>query len=180
MDLETIRLKILQIEGHDLQEIHNKNLIFEVAEFNTIGIPKNIQETEALIVSVIQDKLNEERKRYGWVIRIKETDEFIGEIGIILSEKRFNKAEIYYSFLPRYWDKGYATEAVKSIINFGFQELKLHRMEAGVATENMRSIKILEKIGMRREGLKRKILPIRGEWKDNYHYAILENDERTY
>ena len=180
MDLETIRLKILQIEGHDLQEIHNKNLIFEVAEFNTIGIPKNIQETEALIVSVIQDKLNEERKRYGWVIRIKETDEFIGEIGIILSEKRFNKAEIYYSFLPRYWGKGYATEAVKSIINFGFQELKLHRMEAGVATENMRSIKILEKIGMRREGLKRKILPIRGEWKDNYHYALLENDERTY
>jgi RimJ/RimL family protein N-acetyltransferase len=180
MDLETIRLKILQIEGHDLEEIHNKNLIFEVAEFNTIGIPKNIQETEALIVSVIQDKLNEERKRYGWVIRIKETDEFIGEIGIILSEKRFKKAEIYYSFLPRYWGKGYATEAVKSIINFGFQELKLHRMEAGVATENMRSIKILEKIGMRREGLKRKILPIRGEWKDNYHYAILENDERTY
>ena len=180
MDLETIRLKILQIEGHDLEEIHNKNLIFEVAEFNTIGIPKNIQETEALIVSVIQDKLNEERKRYGWVIRIKETDEFIGEIGIILSEKRFKKAEIYYSFLPRYWGKGYATEAVKSIINFGFQELKLHRMEAGVATENMRSIKILEKIGMRREALKRKILPIRGEWKDNYYYAILENDERTY
>ncbi|MDR1201453.1 MAG: GNAT family N-acetyltransferase [Tannerellaceae bacterium] len=50
--------------------------------------------------------------------------------------------------------------------------------EAGVATENIRSIKVLEKSGMIREGLRRKILPIRGEWKDNYHYAIVENDPR--
>jgi len=52
----------------------------------------------------------------------------------------------------------------------------LHRIEAGVATQNLNSIKLLEKVGMTREGMYRKILPIRGEWVDNYSYAILEED----
>jgi [ribosomal protein S5]-alanine N-acetyltransferase len=56
------------------------------------------------------------------------------------------------------------------------QSLRLHRIEAGCAVENIPSIKVLEKAGMTREGLKRKKLPIRGEWKDNYFYAILEED----
>ena len=59
-------------------------------------------------------------------------------------------------------------------------DLSLHKVEAGVACENERSIHVLEKSGMIREGLRRKILPIRGEWKDNYHYAIVEDDPRDY
>ena len=82
--------------------------------------------------------------------------------------------------MPAFWGKGYATEVVKTIIKFGFENLKLHRIEAGVATENTRSIRVLEKAGMIREGSRRKILPIRGTWKDNYHYAILEDDIRNY
>jgi ribosomal-protein-alanine N-acetyltransferase len=56
----------------------------------------------------------------------------------------------------------------------------LHKVEAGVATENIRSINVLEKSGMIQEGLRRKILPIRGAWIDNYHYAIVEDDPRDY
>jgi ribosomal-protein-alanine N-acetyltransferase len=63
------------------------------------------------------------------------------------------------------------------VIRFGFEELELHRIEAGVATENKASIRVLEKLGMTQEGKRRKILPIRGQWKDNYHYALLEDDE---
>jgi RimJ/RimL family protein N-acetyltransferase len=63
-------------------------------------------------------------------------------------------------------------------LKFGFESLHLHRIEAGTATENINSIRVLEKIGMTREGRRRKILPIRGEWYDNYHYAILEDDPR--
>ena len=49
-------------------------------------------------------------------------------------------------------------------------------MEAGCAVENIASSKVLEKVGMTREGMKRKKLPIRGQWKDNYFYGILEED----
>ena len=63
-------------------------------------------------------------------------------------------------------------------LDYGFETLKLHRIEAGTAVGNDRSIRVLERIGMKREGIRRKILPIRGEWVDNYHYAILDDDPR--
>ena len=87
---------------------------------------------------------------------------------------------MHYSLLPDYWGQGYATEAVRGLIGYAFEELGLHRLEAGVATGNLASIRVLEKAGMTREGLKRKILPIRGTWVDNFHYAILDEDERDY
>ena len=82
--------------------------------------------------------------------------------------------------LPTHWGQGYATETAKMLIKIGFDVFHLHKIEAGVATENIRSIRVLEKSGMTREGLRRKILPIRGEWKDNYHYAIVEDDPSDY
>jgi RimJ/RimL family protein N-acetyltransferase len=92
------------------------------------------------------------------------------------STPKYNKAEIYYSLIPHYWKKGFALEAVKALLNYGFKTLKLHRIEAGVATENVNSLRLLEKTGMKREGMHRKILPVGGKWIDNYSYAILEDD----
>ena len=97
-----------------------------------------------------------------------------------LSADKFKLGEIYYKLHPSYWGKGYATEIAKSLVKFGFEKMHLHKVEAGVQTENIQSIRVLEKAGMTREGLRRKILPIRGEWKDNYHYAIVEDDPRDY
>ena len=97
-----------------------------------------------------------------------------------LSNDRFRLGEIYYKFSPVNWGKGYATEVARCMVRTGFEKFGLHKVEAGVATENLRSVRVLEKAGMTREGLRRKILPIRGEWKDNYHYAIVEDDPRDY
>ena len=69
-----------------------------------------------------------------------------------------------------------AYEALNKLLDFGFNDMRLHRIEAGCAVENIASSKVLEKVGMTKEGMKRKKLPIRGEWKDNYFYAILEED----
>jgi RimJ/RimL family protein N-acetyltransferase len=93
-----------------------------------------------------------------------------------LTADRFKMAEIWYNLMPAHWGRGFATEVARRLIRFGFETLRLHRIEAGVATGNKRSIKVLEKAGMTIEGIRRKILPIRGEWVDNYHYAILEDD----
>ena len=56
------------------------------------------------------------------------------------------------------------------------ETLNLHRIEAGVHTQNIRSIRLLENVGMQREGIHRGILPIGGKWEDNYSYAILRED----
>ncbi len=123
---------------------------------------------------MIEVQKAEDRTSYSWKIVKKESDEFIGMSGMTLSANRFRLGEIWYELFPSQWGQGYATEVAKILIKSGFDDFHLHKVEAGVATENIRSIKVLEKSGMIREGLRRKILPIRGEWKDNYHYAIVE------
>lgn len=176
MSFTTNRLNMEEITARDIPDIHRLNSHQEVAAFNTIGIPKSLAETEKLVHPVIVDQINDERKFFGWIIRSLEGDDFIGQLGMHLAPPRFRMAEIHYSLVPEHWGQGYATESVLAVIRFGFETLGLHRIEAGVATDNERSIRVLEKAGMIREGRKRKVLPIRGDWYDNYHYAILEED----
>lgn len=180
MDLESKRLTLKEITWNDAEDIHKLHSFPEVDEYNTLGLPKNIDETNEVIRPMIDDQKAENRKLYFWKILLTETNEFIGIAGMNLSLNKFKLGEIYYKLLPTKWGNGYATEVSKTLIKSGFENFKLHKVEAGVSTENIASIRVLEKSGMTREGLRRKILPIRGEWKDNYHYAIVEDDPRDY
>lgn len=180
MELESERLKLNEVTWNDIEDIHNLYSFPEVDEYNTLGIPKNIEETKEIVRPIIDDQKIEVRKSYFWKIVKKGSDEFIGIAGMTLSANKFKLGEIYYKLFPSQWGHGYATEVSKVLIKSGFDDFHLHKIEAGVATENIRSIRVLEKSGMTREGLRRKILPIRGEWKDNYHYAIVEDDPRDY
>jgi [ribosomal protein S5]-alanine N-acetyltransferase len=179
MNITSQRILLKEITWDDLENIHTLHSCPEVDEYNTLGIPDNIKVTREVIRPAIEDQQKEERKLFCWIIMEKK-GKFIGLAGMSLSASRFKMGEIYYKLLPQFWGRGYGTETAKALIKFGFEELQLHRIEAGVATENVKSIRILRKAGMTNEGIRRKILPIRGEWKDNYHFAILEDDERDY
>jgi len=180
MEIITERLLLREITWNDLEEIHMLHSIPEVDEYNTLGIPKNLDETRELIRKDIDAKKADPQSSYTWRVILKNTGDFIGLAGLTLSRDKFRLGEIYYKLLPDHWGKGYATEVAKNLIVVGFDKFKLHKVEAGVATDNDRSIRVLEKVGMTREGLRRKILPIRGEWIDNFHYAIVEEDSRDY
>ncbi|MDX2443152.1 MAG: GNAT family N-acetyltransferase [Bacteroidales bacterium] len=178
MDITSKRLILKEIGWDDLEDIHRLHSFPEVDEFNTLGIPQNIEETRKLIRPNIDSQKDTTQKSFTWKVCLKNSNTFIGLAGLTLSCDKFKLGEIYYKLLPSYWGQGYATEVAKSLIKSGFDDFKLHKVEAGVATANHKSIRVLEKAGMIREGLRRKILPIRGDWKDNYHYAIIEDDPR--
>ncbi|WP_420602343.1 GNAT family N-acetyltransferase [Flagellimonas sp.] len=180
MNIESERLRLQEISWDDLSDIHKLHSNPEVDKYNTLGIPKDIEETKEVIRPLIEAQKSEKRKSYFWKIVVKNTDIFIGIAGINLSLNKFKLGEIYYKLLPSSWGNGYATEVSKTLIKSGFKDFNLHKVEAGVSTDNIASIRVLEKSGMTREGLRRKILPIRGEWKDNYHYAIVEDDPMDY
>ena len=180
MEILTERLLLREITWNDLESIHRLHSVPEVDEYNTLGIPKDIDETRELMRPDIEAKGKDPQSRYTWRIILKNSGEFIGITGMTLSNNKFRLGEIYYKLLPEYWGKGYATEVARQLIITGFNTFHLHKVEAGVATENERSIRVLEKAGMTREGLRRKVLPIRGVWKDNFHYAIVEDDDRDY
>ncbi|MEO6302430.1 MAG: GNAT family protein, partial [Bacteroidia bacterium] len=138
--------------------------------------PENSEVTTKLVVEMIASQVAEPRMRFVFVVINKHTQEAIGFCGIVKGKPNYKKAEIWYNILPRFWNKGFATELVNTLLNFGFNTLDLHRIEAGCAIGNMGSIRVLEKTGFIRESHTRKLLPIRGEWVDNFGYAILEED----
>lgn len=173
-------LTLIEVSLNDSEEIHALHSYPVVDEFNTLGIPKDLSETKEYLMPLIPAQTTNPRKFFLWKIILKSFDEFIGVAGLTLSADKFEKGEIYYKILPVHWGKGYATEVANLLVKIGFKNFELHRIEAGVATQNFRSISVLEKIGMKREGLRKMILPIRGEWVDNYHYVILENETRDH
>ena len=166
------RLTFLPLTAEDIPAIFALHSFDEVAAYNTIGIPKN----EAVTRDLFAQKIDPENNHHlGWVIR-NQNNSFVGEISLIFAADRFKKAEISYSIHPKYWGKGLATEAVKKVVELGFNTFLLHRIEAGVAVENGKSIRVLEKVGMKREGRHREILPLKTGWSDNFSYAILLSD----
>jgi ribosomal-protein-alanine N-acetyltransferase len=178
MEIETNRLVLITITEEDIGYIHKLHSIPEVDRYNTLGIPVNLEETRKLVEPVIAAQEISPRKDYTFKIVLKESKEYIGLAGLTLSLDKFRLGEIYFKLAPAYWGLGYATEVSRILIKTGFEVLKLHKVEAGADTENAASINVLEKSGMVREGLRRKILPIRGEWRDGYLYAITEDDPR--
>ena len=174
--LKTNRLNIRAIKWADLEAVHTLHTLPETDEFNTLGIPETIQTTEKLLNEWLAAQKQIPRIAYVFGIDLIDTKQFIGLIAMNLGKQNYRTAEVWYKIHKDYWGRGYASDALTKLLEFGFNELKLHRIEAGCAVENIASIRVLEKSGMTQEGRKRKILPIRGKWVDNYFYAILEED----
>lgn len=174
--LQTKRLNIRELNLTDIHNVHQLHSLPETDEFNTLGIPETIQVTEKIVLEWLNAQNQQPRNLYVFGIDLKDGDKFIGLIAINLGKENYRTAEVWFKIHKDFWRNGYTTEALTKLLDFGFNQLHLHRIEAGCAVENIASGKVLEKVGMIREGMKRKKLPIRGEWKDNYFYGILDDD----
>ena len=177
-EIVTQRLKLRLIDLSDLESIHELHSLPESDKYNALGIPETIDETKSVIQPWILEHQLKDIKNYTFAIDNKLNGTFIGLFGLKLGNKKHKRAEVWYKIRSDYWNNGYATESLKAIINFGFDTLKLHRIEAGCAVDNIGSFKVLEKAGMVREGRLRQVLPLKSGWSDNFEYSILETDER--
>lgn len=176
MNLITQRLTLRPVLVSDLNSIHELHSLPETDQYNTSGIPQNISVTENLLNAWLADQQITPRSSYVFCMGKAETNQFMGLVGLKIGKPHYHIAEIWYKTHKNFWGNNYTTEAVKSVLAFAFTTLQLHRIEAGCAVENQASIRVLEKAGMTCEGRKRKILPIRGQWVDNYFFSILEED----
>jgi len=174
--LKTKRLNIRELTNLDIDNVHALHSLPETDQFNTLGIPENIQTTAKILTEWLRLQNQEPRNFYIFCIDKNDDNSFVGLIALNLGKVNYKTAEVWFKIHKDHWRQGYTSEALTRLLNFGFNDLKLHRIEAGCAVENIASSKTLEKTGFIREGMKRKILPIRGEWKDNYFYGILEED----
>lgn len=102
------------------------------------------------IEAALDDMLRKNDDCFYWAVRKKHTGDFMGLISLDSHHDGLH-LEISYQFLPQWWGKGYATEAVQLIINYGLNELKLSKIVAETQTANISSCKLLERVGMELE-----------------------------
>jgi ribosomal-protein-alanine N-acetyltransferase len=117
-------------------------------------------------------------QQYAFGVFLRETDELIGSL--TLSEVL--RGPLQSCFVGYYLDrqhngKGYMSEAVRLVVSFAFDTLKLHRIEAGVMPHNLGSIKVLEKAGFHKEGIAKQNVKINGRWEDHQVLAIVNEKD---
>lgn len=119
---------------------------------------------------------------YDWALIHKESGKMIGTCGFARLDFDNNSAEVGYVVNPDYWRKGYATEAVKKVIDFGFRNLNLHRIEARYIVGNEVSRRVMEKCGMTFEGVHRSSLFVKDRYVSVGYCAITGDEyiERNY
>ncbi len=103
-----------------------------------------------------------------------KTEKHIGNIKIgAINRNNLNADISYFIGDKNFWNKGYATEAVKLVIDYSFQQLKLHRLSAGVIAGNHASEVLLRKVGMRLEGICTEGYLVDGKFTDAYKYCLI-------
>ncbi len=109
-------------------------------------------------------------------LELKAGGEMIGDVAFCILKEDNLQAEIGFTLSRRYQGQGYATEALRRLLAYLFDELQLHRVRANCDPENTASTRLLERVGMRQEGHMLHSLWLKGRWADEYWYAILREE----
>lgn len=172
--LETERLLLRRMTMADAQDIFAYSRDPEVSRHVMWDAHSYIGESRAYLRYVRRQYRNNEPS--SWGIELKGTGRLIGTIGFMWWNRDNRSAEVGYSLARAQWNKGLMTEALRTIIRFGFEEMRLNRIEAQHETANPASGRVMEKAGMRLEGVLRQRLYNKGKYVDVALYSILRGD----
>lgn len=177
MQLPTNRLILREFVEHDWRAVLEYQSDPAYLRYNPYYY-RNEQDVRSFIQMFIDWSTEVPRKKYQFAIILKSEGRLIGNCGIRMQTSRAEIADIGYEINRQYWGQGYATEAARALLEFGFNKLHLHRVWAYCIAENTASAHVLEKIGMVYEGRQRESEYMKNRWWDTLHYAVLEHEWR--
>jgi RimJ/RimL family protein N-acetyltransferase len=111
-----------------------------------------------------------------WAIVLKAGAKVIGNVEMVVRSQNWRQAEIGWALKAAYRGRGYATEAARRMIRFGFEDLGMLRIYAECDPKNRASLRLMERLGMRREAHLREVMYVKGAWRDRTVYAILARE----
>ena len=169
MELVTKRLVLREYAATDLEAVHRFASDPQASRFVEWG-PNSPRDTRAFLEECLAEQAESPRTRYSLAVTESGSEPF-GSVGIYRSGT--SAAEIGFVISPERWGSGFATEAAEAVLHLGFAELGLHRVWATCRPHNLASARVLERIGMEREGRLRDHVCIRGRWEDSLLYAAI-------
>ena len=131
---------------------------------------KSAFQKERLITDI--EKMEQGKLLRLWVFKNEDLEQPIGDIGFSqIIWGGFQSCFLGYKIAERENGKGYATEAIEAGVDYVFNQMKLHRIEANIIPRNTASIRVVEKLGFEKEGLAKRYLKINGCWEDHLHFV---------
>jgi RimJ/RimL family protein N-acetyltransferase len=177
MKLETKRLIIRPIETRDKQAVFEYRSNKDANKFQG-WIPSSIEDVEEFI-SKVSNKINIAKTWFQFVIIEKDSRKLIGDLGIHFFDDENQQVELGCTINKEYQNRGYATESLKTVIDYLFEDLNKHRIIASIDPDNQNSIMLMEKLEFRKEAHFVESLFLNGKWHDDVIYAILNRDWRN-
>ncbi|MEM1327865.1 MAG: GNAT family protein [Bacteroidota bacterium] len=148
--LETERLRLSKLKVADIPTIIQLANNINIAKY-TQNLPNPYFEKDAVFWINLAHQSIQNGSKVILAIRNKATDAFMGGMGLHVNSQH-HRAELGYWIGEPFWGKGFVTEAVHTMMKYGFNELNLHRIHAHYVKENVGSGRVMEKVGMKREG----------------------------
>jgi RimJ/RimL family protein N-acetyltransferase len=175
IEIHTERLVVRSIRSDDAEAIFRYRSDSNTNQYQN-WIPKTINDVHDFIKNRVSPTIDTIDTWYQFVIIKKEQDEFIGDIGVHFLDSEKKQVELGCTFDKKFQGKGYATEAMKEMIHFLFTILQKRRITVSTDPRNTKAIRLIERLGFRKEAHCKESIWIHGEWADDLQYAIL-NDE---
>lgn len=169
MKLIAERLYLRDLEPSDVDAVHEYASSLDVVLHQEWG-PNTIEQTREFVAGCVAGNSLPYRETLD-LAAVLNDGSLIGSYRATLSEDGM-EAEIGYSLSPRYWNRGYGTEAAKRLVNYLANELQVREIFATSRPENLASIHVLEKLGMRQVDRYRRNVLIRGEWRDTLVFSV--------
>jgi RimJ/RimL family protein N-acetyltransferase len=173
--LETARLRLRRFRADDLARFMAYRNDPDVARYQSWE-SISLTEARAFIQAERDARLGDPGVGVQIAIELRATGELIGDCYFRIEPDDPRQAEIGYTLATHAQGQGLATEAVSAWLTYAFGAFDLHRVTATVDCQNRRSVALLERLGMRREGHFLQNIWFKGAWGDEYLYAILREE----
>ncbi|HEY3889992.1 MAG TPA: GNAT family N-acetyltransferase [Caulobacteraceae bacterium] len=171
MILKTERLNLRPLQAEDAASIHLMMSDAEVMAF----WDSEVIDDPALTVDIVEGQLAEaarDQARY-WTMQLAADGGFLGLCDLSGIDRRHSRADVGFMVARRYWGGGYTYEAMHAVIGHAAQGLRLRRLQARTHLGNVRSMRLLDRLGFRREGLLRGYVERDGERRDCVLFGLL-------
>jgi RimJ/RimL family protein N-acetyltransferase len=174
--IETERLLLRAFRAADLEPVHAMQSHETVVRYLEWGPRSQDEVAESLRMKIAATSIRTEGDVLSLALTLPDTGELVGDVVLQYVSEGHGRGEIGFIAHPDHGGKGYTTEASRVLLRIAFEDLGLHRVIGQVESRNAASIRVLEKLGMRREAHFVENVFVKDEWQDELLYAILERE----
>jgi len=177
MELETERLLLREFVDDDWSAAHDYERDPEVARYQTFE-PRSPEESLEYIRRNIAARDDLPRRTWDMAVALRVERRLIGRVGLHVAHPTHREGALWYVLHRAQWGRGYAPEAARALLRFGFGPLGLHRITLETDPRNRASVRVAEKLGMRLEAHFVESFWHKGGWTDSLVFGLLDREWR--